>query len=421
MTDIRDINSTSHTSQDRSGSTIQTVRDSLPAEILLSLIIGITILSAMVVIKSYVELIDVGIYPQFVTLIVTVIHTIIRRLRIRSLLLNFILHILASVIYFFAAVNVPFLQYGNSMANRIFLAGTLIALTLFSYLYRLRPAFTASDAEFVVFPAAFHVIFYILYSISDSDEFANNLLLHAIIIAFIFIVMRQIAVFDARYYHSIHKLSRPASQLKKQNLKTVAGLVGIFVVSLGVLTIFPVDLVSEAVQAVIRTIIRFIFLFLKPGETEFDLDEDAWFEMGDYGDEGQFNPLVDLAGKILAVIIIIGIICLVLNAIRILVRNAPRFSKEKEAAEDDNLIDTIEDIRPEKKQFIKSHDFGTGHERHIRKQFYDKTRRAIRKGLPVSAASTPGQIGTVLSENGDRNINSLIEEYEKVRYGKRGE
>ncbi|MCR4556698.1 MAG: hypothetical protein K5779_02605 [Saccharofermentans sp.] len=421
MTDIRDINSTSHTSQDRSGNTIQTVRDSLPAEILLSLIIGITILSAMVVIKSYVELIDVGIYPQFVTLIVTVIHTIIRRLRIRSLLLNFILHILASVIYFFVAVNVPFLQYGNSMANMIFLAGTLIALTLFSYLYRLRPAFTASDAEFVVFPAAFHVIFYILYSISDSDEFANNLLLHAIIIAFIFIVMRQIAVFDARYYHSIHKISRPASQLKKQNLKTVAGLVGIFVVSLGVLTIFPVDLVSDAVQAVIRAIIRFIFLFLKPGETEFNLDEDAWFEMEDMGSEGQFNPLVDLAGKILAVIIIIGIICLVLNAIRILVRNAPRFSKEKEAAEDDNLIDTIEDIRPEKKQFIKSHDFGTGHERHIRKQFYDKTRRAIRKGLPVSAASTPGQIGTVLSENGDRNINSLIEEYEKVRYGKRGE
>ena len=105
MTDIRDINSTSHTSQDRSGNTIQTVRDSLPAEILFSLIIGITILSAMVVIKSYVELIDVGIYPQFVTLIVTVIHTIIRRLRIRSLLLNFILHILTYYSSFFWFIN----------------------------------------------------------------------------------------------------------------------------------------------------------------------------------------------------------------------------------------------------------------------------------------------------------------------------
>ena len=88
--------------------------------------------------------------------------------------------------------------------------------------------------------------------------------------------------------------------------------------------------------------------------------------------------------------------------------------------EDENLVDTIEDIQPEKRQsFTRSHNFGKGYERRIRKQFYDKTRRAMKKGLPVSNSSTPGQIENVLLAGGDREISELRKEYEKVRYGKK--
>ena len=65
----------------------------------------------------------------------------------------------------------------------------------------------------------------------------------------------------------------------------------------------------------------------------------------------------------------------------------------------------------------KDYDFGSGHERLIRKQFYDKTRNAMKKGLPVGDTSTPGQIEAVLSAYGDEDISSLREEYENVRYG----
>ena len=142
-------------------------------------------------------------------------------------------------------------------------------------------------------------------------------------------------------------------------------------------------------------------------------------EVNNLGPEGEYNPLIDTLGNILAVIILIAVICLILRALLILVRNAPKIGKKKESEDDGNLIDTIEDLKPEKKPFITgSQDFGTGYERRIRKQFYSKTRRAMKKGLPVSAASTPGQIETVLQANGDNDIASLRQEYEMVRYGK---
>ena len=64
-------------------------------------------------------------------------------------------------------------------------------------------------------------------------------------------------------------------------------------------------------------------------------------------------------------------------------------------------------------------NFGSGYERRIRKRFYDKTRRAMKKGLPVADSSTPGQIEAVLLANGDNDIITLRKEYEKVRYGER--
>ena len=101
MTDIRDINSTRQTTQDVEGRSIITVRDSLLSEILLSVIMGITLLSCMVVLRSYIDIIDVSMYMQFVPLILSVVHVLIRRTTIKSQLIIFLLHIAADVVFFF--------------------------------------------------------------------------------------------------------------------------------------------------------------------------------------------------------------------------------------------------------------------------------------------------------------------------------
>ena len=421
MTDLRDINSTSHTSKNEDGKTVHTVRDSLIAEILLSLIIGLTIISITTLVRCYIELFQVSMYAHYSLLVVAVLHTIARRLRINSVPAILVLQIMVSLAFFLVAIQIPILEFGNSTANKVYLVIILVAFTLFSFFYRLKPAFMAGDIEFMAFPAAFHVIGYILFSLIDRSVYAVNLLVNAIVIAIIFIIMRQIAVFDTKYYHSIHKLSKPSSHLKKQNNKTIIGLIVIITIALCLLTVFPYELVLGLLKKVFVAILGFIvkLLLSSPVEPEIAVsDPTKGMEMLD----GSMleDPLFEIIARILYFIIAVVLIANVINGLRIILKYAPKLSKGEEVTSDENLTDTIEDIKPEKKTslFTRSRDFGSGHERRIRKQFYDKTRRAMKKGLPVGNTSTPGQIEEVLLENGDKDISALRKEYEKVRYGK---
>ena len=420
MTDFKDITSTVHSSEDSNGIIIHRVRDSLFAESLMSVIMGITILSVIMVIKSYIILIDVGMYAAFSTLTVPVLHTVIRRFRTDSLFTLFMLHLAIDIIFFITAVSIPGLQFGDHMANRLYLGVILIAMTGFSLLYRLKPSFSAADSEFVVFPGIIHAVIYLLYAVADKKEYAKTIVIHAIMIAVLFIITRQIAVFNTRYFHSIHKSNKPAKLLKKQNNKTVMGLIVIIAVSLVVLAVIPVETVSKLLMKGVRTFFGMFSTLIKPSEGEFVFDLKNPFEDMDLGDEAEYDPAFDIIGNILAVILTVIVIFLIINAIRILILNAPKFNRHSETEDDGNLIDTIEDLKPEKNHLItKGPDFGSGYERRIRKQFYNKTRHAMKKGLPVSAASTPGQIETVLRAEGDTGITPLRQEYEKVRYGKR--
>lgn len=400
---------------------IHTVRDSLFAEILLSVIIGITILSISTLLKCYIELFDVSTYPTYTLLIVSVLHTVARRFRIKSKAAVFVLHIMVSVAYYLVAIQIPILEFGNSTANRFYLILLLAAFTLFSFLYSLKPAFMAADIEFMAFPAAFHVLGYILYNIADRKDFANTLLFNAIVIAIIFIIMRQIAVFDTKYYHSIHKISRPSSMLKKQNYKTVIGLILIIAVSLALLTIFPYALLSGLLKSGLVLIFRFFIHLLLSNRSEAPEAQlnDPLQGLNMAGEIAEDNPILNIIAYITYFIIAAVIITTVISGLIALLRSAPQANKTDEKVADENLIDTIEEIKPEKKKvFAKAHDFGSGRERRVRKQFYDKTRRAMKKGLPVSDSSTPGQIAQVLRANGDKDIEALKKEYEDVRYTK---
>ena len=175
MTDFKGITSTVHSAEEINGTIIHKVRDSLLAESLLSVIMGISILSVMMVVKSYIDIIDVGMYAAFLTLIVPVLHTVVRRIRTDSHFLIFLLHLAIDVIFFIAAVNIPVLPFGYHLANRLYLGVILTAMTGFSFLHRLRPSFSAADAEFVVFPAIIHAVIYLLYAVADKKDDAKTI------------------------------------------------------------------------------------------------------------------------------------------------------------------------------------------------------------------------------------------------------
>ena len=287
-------------------------------------------------------------------------------------------------------------------------------------------SFTSETSQVASITACVFPITGIFYAMMGRPELLTDLVSNTILCAVLYLVMRQVAVFDTKYYHSIRSSSRPQEQLKKQNYRTAAALVGIFALSLAVLRLIPVavltNIVLEGLKAALRFLIplflallEFIGSLLKgvTGEQEKE-EEEMLLPEELLGDE----PWVHVLSIIIAIIILIGFVLLLLNTIRIIIRNAPKYGNEKESSNDGIVTDTIENIGPGRiSLFRRRPDFGKGRERRIRKQFYDKTVRAMRKGLPVSSSSTPQEIEKVLTENGDTGFSQLRKEYEKVRYG----
>ena len=393
----------------------QPMRESFIAELLLSVIAAVTLLSCLLFIRGFSEFINVSVYAQLIPLILAGLHTFVRR-KWTGLLPCFLMHAAVSLAFYFAVISIPAAEFGSCVSNKVYLAVIVTVFTMFSISYRLNPVLLASESQFIALPACVIPVCCAIYVIIGHTELVSMLGVHIMIIAVIYIVMRQIAVFDEKYYHSIRKSSRPVKFLKRQNYITAASLVVIFAISFTVLRLIPVSVLSDKISNLLRSLIPVIIrAFIKLMIAILDLI-DRLIRGVSTADEltGDLEiPEEELMNDEPWLRVVAGI-----NSIRLLIQNAPRYRKEKAVTNSDAIVDTIEDIRPGKKAAVsRGHDFGKGHERRIRKQFYEKTKRAMKKGLPVSSSSTPGQIEKVLTENGDNEFPPLKKEYENIRYG----
>lgn len=403
----------------------RTMREGLFSEILMSLIIALSIQSCLMIIRGFNEFVTVTAYPQLIPLILPVVHTVIRR-KAPNLLPCFILHIVSSILFFLALTLIPGSVFGDNLSNKIYLGVTVFFFTVSSYSYRLNPKIQPSDNQVAAIPACVFPITGFFYIMMSKPELISNLITNTLLAAVLYLVMRQVAIFDTKYYHSIRNSSQPQVLLRKQNYRTAAGLVGIFVLSLLILKVIPIESLTQIVLLGLKTLLRvlipviiaildFFASLLKDIQTEEEPAEEMELPEELYSDAPWFRVLA----IIIAIIILIGFILLLVNTIRLIIQNAPRYAKDKKTSDDGIVSDTIENINPDKwTLFRKRPDFGKGYERRIRKRFYDKTVNAMKKGLPVSSSSTPGQIEKALLESGDSDFPALRQEYEKVRYGK---
>ena len=100
---------------------LSTVQDSFLSELLVSLITALSVLTVMIFVKMYLADIRISAFPPFSLLIVAVLHTFIRRSRIQNLFLMIALHLAVSAGFYFAALNIPFLEFGRIAPNRNYL------------------------------------------------------------------------------------------------------------------------------------------------------------------------------------------------------------------------------------------------------------------------------------------------------------
>ncbi len=399
------------------------LRESPLAETLLSIEICLTLMSWLLIIRSSAEFVVISQVAQYIPLILVLIHVLIRR-KILNLLPCFVASVTASLLFYFAMIMIPETGYGCCVTNLFYLGTIVFAFTVFTIQYRLKPKLLAGDSNSLLFPALSLPAFGIYYALTWREDLIRLFIFNTVISAVICLVMRQLAIFDSKYYYSISKSSIPVKQLKKRNHMTAAYLGALFLISFIILTLVPLfiftDYINQILVKIMPAIFTAFFAFMDILGSFFLGNDTDITEKGEnfLRERADDSPWITVLAYILAILIIMVIIHTLPKAIRMLIQNAPKYRKVTSALDDDIVVDTIEDIKPDHKVGARSLDFGNGYERKIRKKFYTKTRHAMNKGLPVSPSSTPGQIETVLLANGDSEISELRPEYEKVRYSK---
>lgn len=399
------------------------LRESPLAETLLSIEICLTLMSWLLIIRGSDEFVVISSVAQYLPLILVLIHVLIRR-KILNLLPCFVASVTASILFYFALIIIPETGYGCCLTNKFYLAAIVFAFTVFTIQYRLKPKLQAGDTNSLLFPVLSLPPFGIYYTLTWREDLIRLFIFNTVLSAVIYLVMRQLAVFDSKYFYSISKSSIPVKQLKKRNYMTAAYLGELFLISFIILTFVPLfiftDYVNQVLLKIMPAVLTAFFAFLNFLGSFFLGDDTVVAEGADnyLRERSEDSPWITVLAYILAVLIIMMIIHTLPKAIRMIIQNAPKYRKVTSEVEG-VIVDTIEDINPDQKVgTARGHYFGEGYERKIRKKFYTKTRNAMNKGLPVSPSSTPGQIETVLLANGDSEISELRPEYEKVRYSK---
>ena len=399
-------------------------RENPLAEALLSLIIALTIMSWLLIIRATNDFVKTSLVSQYSLLILVLIHFAIRR-KILDLLPCFAATVAASVTFYLIMAFIPFTGYGVCGANMFYLGANVFAFTVFSVEYRLRPALKGGDTNLLLFAVLSLPPFGILYFFTMRSDIFKLFIWNAVASAVLYLFLRQFAIFESRYHHSISKSSVPLNQLKKQNYKTGIYLALIFLLLFTILTLIPVlifsDVLHQLVMSILPLLITALFAFFNflgsiflGNDTISAPEEDNYLR-----EKAEDSPWVFVLAYYLAIAIFLVAVHLIPKAIRMILQSAPKYRKETSATDDGIIVDTIEDINPGKKVHkARRHDFGEGYERKIRKKFYNKTRHAMNEGLSVSSSSTPGQIESVLLANGDTEISELRPEYEDVRYSK---
>ncbi len=388
----------------------------LLVDILMSFVFLLSGISIEIILDKYVNG-GISYFDMLLQSLIVPSFALIRHLRLKKLKILILHPVLVAVL--FAVYHGAGRLYQTNAFATVF----LFAMIFFNMMYSgsqviMKKRELRAVPDGVYFSMALHLLLLIAVGFSDS---LYLILVDAVIILICYLTARQVDVFENTYYHSINSSSQPSAAIRRNNRLTVIVLVISVLFALCMLFIFP----YEAFYSMLLALAKLLVDILLPYREGEDIVPN-----GDLASQRDMLPLVAEEGlpfplKIVGAVIVILITMLVLNLlynmITRLIRNFRLPDEDIIFERDDVVTDIIEDLdHTTVASKLKRKDFGKGEEYHIRKKYYDKVRKAIRKGVKIKKSYTPGQIESLIAASGDESIRELTPLYENVRYNKKG-
>lgn len=388
--------------------------DRIIPDFMQSVILFFSIVAVYTFLACEIPVIYIDFFYTVIPLILVAILTFVRNMNLSKIPM-ICAHLLVTIAYVVISITLGL----NSAPLIIYTVFASVALMVFS----IRQRISVKDANktkrfketFLILIAVQGIALLFLY-MAKQEVKVSQMLWCILISISMFTISRQLTVFEDKYTHTAASSSQRASEVEKQNTKTVLILSVVLIIALICLVVFPFETVASIVVLFFRKIFHFLLSRLFTQKEIPDLDKIEKQEEPDWGDQAGDIP------KYLNVMffVVIGIILLLglLYVIKLVMSSFSRFEKsEKKVIGDGIVTDIIEKVQKKKAEGNRHLDFGSGYEYKIRKRYYSKVSKAIKHGLPIDNASSPNEIKGVLIDSGDEEINELTREYEKVRYG----
>ena len=399
------------------------ITDGILPDFLISAIFFLTSLLVQSVIISFLPLIEMEYSWQMYGVVVIPLFLFIRRTKLSNLMMIGA-HILTIVAYvlvlkfalgftdtlqLFGFASIAIVNGFYSMAQRYKLPGSK-KLKSYSELY-----FLSVAMHFVI-----GILFYI--GAGTDTSILSIIIWSLIVISCFYVIARQMNVLSDKYAHTIE--SQPVDDVRRYNYITVITILGVLIVAIILLYIFPVESLSAAIAFIVKITGRFFVRIIKFLAALFRRDKNAPWKLIEPEDEEEEEeepqyaptPVLDFLLKIVIVIAIALILFGLYKLFRYLMK---RFNHEGRVQfmSGSNVVDIIEDV--EKKEHFKFKlDFGRGEEYKIRKKYYGKVTKAIKHGKNITNSSSPNEIENIMIES-DKDFETLSRQYEKVRYDKK--
>ena len=397
------------------------VTNGLAVEAMLSIIFSITAVSVAFLMWQFMSNIYSSYFLMLSTLLFGQACLLVRRLRIPALL-QIPAHL--ALIGGFFAVYYLNMDFNRFLQTVLPISLLLVANVGYSFYQLFKANSTAVKYDSMILPIFLNIMVSVLVSFADDEtpkKVLSLVLINALITVVMFFIARQLYEFEEGYYHSMRSSSVPIKQIRKQNYKTIIGLVIVSVVgfAFAFVTMFflPVDSIIRYLFAGLAYLIRgFFALFIKEDAGEAAISNRK-NKMQDIGEEST-SLFSQIAYYFLVVLFIAAVVFALYLLIRYVVLEVLSHHREekKETIDSEYVTDIIENIEVKSVKQHKKHDFGQGYEKSIRKAFYGKVKHAIRKGVAIESSDSPQEISRKIEEKTGTSIADLTEKYEEVRY-----
>lgn len=388
---------------------------------MLSIVFSVSFTSVGLLVRQYLPGSQINYGVLMTTVLLSLVLLLLRRLRLPAVLV-FPLHIIVDILYIKILHNT--FSYTTHVQDMILLIIMVIGNTIYSVARLIKPRTGKIRIDTAFYPVVINLILHIPFSFLDTElrnTYYDALLVNILIIILAFFIGRQISEFEDGYYHSMRSSMIPLDKIRKQNNLTI-----FLVIILSVLALFlaliarrilPIDYILSYIKYGIVLFIRFILsLFtstreVPPQEKPQELPEDI-------NGTGELSPIISILFKVVSVMLLIIAALVIIFAVKRFIQALLR-DKEKEklqTSDNEYIIDIIETVTNDKSKEHKSHDFGKGHERAVRKEFYKRIKSAIRHGADINASDTPQQMSAKAQALNGKSMETLTSEYENIRY-----